>query len=186
MKQEEALRLHSEPDEFDRMYQERGEKFFCDFFDTFTTKEIVIDIDDWSGEEYEEFASRIVSSEYYVAMSNEQIDDYSEKYFQEYPKELIKVICKYTDDLGQSDSEDYWLVNNEKAIALVMRKESKVKLDKKSMYSKLYRIYSGGDKPHSVFEVRREAMVLKGSTKLTEGEEEACKEIFKEFGGEHE
>jgi len=57
------------------------------------------------------------------------------------------------------------------------------------MYQRLIRIYEATDAdgnrvetPHSVHDIERRAMVLKGTTRLTRGEKEACREVWQALG----
>ena len=89
------------------MYQEKGDEFFCNFFDALTEEEINVDVDNLSQREYEDFTAEIVSSKYSVAQSNSATDDYSEEYFQ-YPKPLVKVITASQDPMNPGNLEFSW------------------------------------------------------------------------------
>lgn len=90
-------------DLFDEKYEEEGENFYSDFFDTFTV-DTIEKID--PSIEFEELIAF-----YFVASSTPQLDDYKISFFQEYPVDLVKYIFRDREDISiywvrESDMND--------------------------------------------------------------------------------
>jgi len=110
MTKKEAVKILTAKDNvdlFDEMYQEKGDEFFCNFFDALTEETIDVNVDDFSQREYEDFTAEVVFSEHSVAQSNSATDDYSEEYFQD-PEPLLKVVCASQDPLNPGNLEFSW------------------------------------------------------------------------------